>query len=90
MKLLRAIPNRSKHAPHKDFAEGIMDAFYGKAVCSRKVLEIFNALLGRWKLDEGETIAEALKPMISNVLDARALPCKLATAVVSSPSRYFI
>ena len=67
-----------------------MDAFYGKAVCSRNVFEIFNALLGRWKLDEGETIAEALKPMISNVLDARALPCKLATAVVSSPSRYLI
>ena len=61
-----------------------------KQFVAGKCLKLFNALLGRWKLDEGETIAEALKPMISNVLDARALPCKLATAVVSSPSRYFI
>ena len=77
--LIRAIPLRcTAAAPHYDFAKGIRHYFDGKVCRNRKSLEIWNNLLGRWtSCDQGETLLEQLRPVVSDALHAEATPLKL-------------
>ena len=76
--LLRAIPNMYTRAPQHAFALGIQSYFNGKVFRNNKLLECFDALRGRWMVEDGDTIHEQLKPRIMYALDERARPVVLS------------
>ena len=72
--LLRAIPLRFEAAaPHHEFAKGIAHYFHGKVCRNRKALEVWDERLKRWTAcDQGETLLEQLRPLVSDALHAEA------------------
>ena len=72
--LIRAIPLRATGcAPHNDFAKGMSHYFNDKVCRNRKALEILDRQIGRWtSCDQGETLLELLRPIVSNALHAEA------------------
>eukprot|EP00969_Alexandrium_andersonii_P189568 8375522-Alexandrium_andersonii.AAC.1 len=69
------------NAPHHAFAVGIYSFFDHQVFRNRKLLEIYDAQSSRWKMEEGDTILEQLKPRCAQALQARARPVETQLGV---------